>query len=42
MTSRIAQLAIVGALAACLALAKYDEAVQTIQHTFDMLSVKRS
>ena len=41
MTSRIAQLAIVDALIACLALADYDEAVGTIQHTFDVLSAKR-
>lgn len=41
MTSRIAQLAIVDALIACLALANYDEAVRMIRHTFDVLSVKR-
>ena len=41
MTSRIAQLAIVDALIACLALANYDETVETIQHTFDVLSSKR-
>ncbi len=41
MTSRIAQLAIVDALIACLALADYDNAVSTIQHTFDVLSAKR-
>ena len=41
MTSRIAQLAIVDALIACLALANYDEAVDTIQKTFDVLSAKR-
>ena len=41
MTSRIAQLAIVDALIACLALANYDEAVDTLQRTFDVLSAKR-
>ncbi|MFW6093519.1 MAG: MurR/RpiR family transcriptional regulator [Pseudomonadota bacterium] len=41
MTSRIAQLCIVDALIACLALADHDEAVAAIQHTFDVLSEKR-
>ena len=41
MTSRIAQLAIVDAIIACLALADYDNSVQTIQSTFDVLSTKR-
>lgn len=41
MTSRIAQLAIADALIACLALANYDEAVATIQDTFNVLSSKR-
>jgi RpiR family transcriptional regulator, carbohydrate utilization regulator len=41
MTSRIAQLAIVDALIACLALATYDDAVKTIRRTFDVLSIKR-
>lgn len=41
MTSRIAQLAIVDALIACLALADYDRSVETISKTFDVLSVKR-
>lgn len=41
MTSRIAQLAIVDALIACLALSNYDAAVGTIQRTFDVLSAKR-
>ncbi len=41
MTSRIAQLAIVDALIASLALANYDTAVGTIQNTFDVLSAKR-
>lgn len=41
MTSRIAQLCIVDALIACLALANHDEAVASIQHTFDVLSEKR-
>lgn len=42
MTSRIAQLAIVDALIACLALATYDRAVETIARTFDVLSIKRA
>lgn len=41
MTSRIAQLGIVDALIACLALSDYDKAVKTIKHTFDVLSIKR-
>lgn len=41
MASRIAQLGIVDALIACLALANYDDAIKTIQHTFDVLSSKR-
>jgi DNA-binding MurR/RpiR family transcriptional regulator len=41
MTSRIAQLSIVDALIACLALADYDAAVGTIKHTFEVLSSKR-
>lgn len=41
MTSRIAQLAIVDALIAGLALTRHDEAVDAIQHTFDVLSEKR-
>jgi len=41
MTSRIAQLAIVDALIACLALATHDKAVATIAKTFDILSTKR-
>jgi RpiR family transcriptional regulator, carbohydrate utilization regulator len=41
MTSRIAQLAIVDALIACLALATYDHAVDTIAHTFEVLADKR-
>ena len=41
MTSRIAQLSIVDALIACLALSDYDKAVKTIKHTFDVLSIKR-
>ena len=41
MTSRIAQLAIVDTLIACLALATYDSAVKTIRQTFDVLSSKR-
>ncbi|WP_137387730.1 MurR/RpiR family transcriptional regulator [Rhodoligotrophos defluvii] len=41
MTSRIAQLAVIDALVACLALETYDEAVGTLQKTFDVLSIKR-
>jgi RpiR family transcriptional regulator, carbohydrate utilization regulator len=41
MTSRIAQLAIVDALIASLALATYDRSVETIAKTFDVLSTKR-
>jgi RpiR family carbohydrate utilization transcriptional regulator len=41
MASRIAQLCIVDALIACLAMATYDRAVETIRSTFEVLSVKR-
>jgi DNA-binding MurR/RpiR family transcriptional regulator len=41
MTSRIAQLAIIDALIACLALADYDRSVATIGKTFEVLSTKR-
>lgn len=41
MTSRIAQLAIVDALIAALALADYDRSVRTIAKTFEVLSDKR-
>jgi RpiR family carbohydrate utilization transcriptional regulator len=41
MSSRIAQLCIVDILIACLALADYDDAVDTIKRTFDVLSLKR-
>lgn len=41
MTSRIAQLSIVDTLIACLAMATYDKAVDTIRRTFEVLSVKR-
>jgi DNA-binding MurR/RpiR family transcriptional regulator len=41
MTSRIAQLAVIDALIAALALADYDRAVATIEKTFDVLSTKR-
>lgn len=41
MTSRIAQLAVIDALIACLSLADYDKAVTTIGKTFDVLSTKR-
>jgi DNA-binding MurR/RpiR family transcriptional regulator len=41
MTSRIAQLCVVDALIAGLALADYDQATDTLQKTFDVLSIKR-
>lgn len=41
MTSRIAQLCVVDALIATLALADYERATRTLQHTFDTLSIKR-
>ena len=41
MTSRIAQLCVVDALIAGLALADYDRATETLKRTFDTLSIKR-
>ncbi len=41
MTSRIAQLAVIDALIACLALSDYDRSVQTLAKTFDVLGSKR-
>jgi len=41
MTSRIAQLAIIDALIACIAMSDYDRAVENITRTFDTLSIKR-
>lgn len=41
MTSRIAQLAIIDALIACIALSDYDRAVENITRTFETLSIKR-
>jgi DNA-binding MurR/RpiR family transcriptional regulator len=41
MTSRIAELAVVDALNACVALATYERSLHTISHTFDVLSTKR-
>ena len=41
MTSRIAQLAIIDTLIACLALADYERSVSTIRKTFEVLSTKR-
>lgn len=41
MTSRIAQLAVIDALIACLSLASYDRSVSTIARTFEVLSTKR-
>jgi RpiR family carbohydrate utilization transcriptional regulator len=42
MTSRIAQLSIVDALIAALALTRHDEVVDTLQTTFNALSSKRT
>ena len=41
MTSRIAQLCVVDALIAALALEDYETSVATLQSTFDVLSIKR-
>jgi DNA-binding MurR/RpiR family transcriptional regulator len=41
MTSRIAQLCVLDALIACLALADYDRATETLKRTFETLSIKR-
>ena len=41
MTSRLAQLAIIDVLIACLALADYDRSVGALRKTFDVLSLKR-
>jgi RpiR family transcriptional regulator, carbohydrate utilization regulator len=41
MTSRIAQLCVVDALIAALALADHDRAVEVLNHTFNVLSAKR-
>jgi RpiR family carbohydrate utilization transcriptional regulator len=41
MTSRLAQLAIIDTLIACLALADYDTSIATLKSTFDVLSLKR-
>jgi DNA-binding MurR/RpiR family transcriptional regulator len=41
MTSRLAQLAIIDTLIACLALADYDTSVSALKSTFDVLSLKR-
>ncbi len=41
MTSRIAQLAVVDALIACLAMRRYDRSVSSIERTFEVLSTKR-
>jgi DNA-binding MurR/RpiR family transcriptional regulator len=41
MTSRIAQLCVVDALIAGLALADYDHATDVLKKTFDVLSIKR-
>lgn len=41
MTSRIAQLCVVDALIAALALADYDRSTETLRQTSDVLSIKR-
>lgn len=41
MTSRLAQLAIIDVMIACLALSDYDKSVRTLRKTFDVLSLKR-
>ena len=41
MTSRIAQLSIVDALIANLAMANHDESIETLQHTFEVRGPKR-
>jgi RpiR family carbohydrate utilization transcriptional regulator len=41
MTSRLAQLAIIDVLIACLALSDYDTSVRTLRQTFNVLSLKR-
>jgi DNA-binding MurR/RpiR family transcriptional regulator len=41
MTSRIAQLCVLDALIAALALADYDRATETLKRTFETLSIKR-
>ncbi|WOD13635.1 MurR/RpiR family transcriptional regulator [Paraburkholderia kirstenboschensis] len=41
MTSRLAQLAIIDVLIACLALSDYEKSAETIRRTFDVLSLKR-
>lgn len=41
MSSRIAQLCVVDALIAALALADYDRSTETLRNTFDVLSIKR-
>jgi DNA-binding MurR/RpiR family transcriptional regulator len=41
MTSRLAQLAIIDVLVACLALSDYEKSTETIRRTFDVLSLKR-
>ncbi len=41
MTSRIAQLCVIDALIAALALADYERSTETLRQTFDVLSIKR-
>lgn len=41
MTSRIAQLCVIDALIAALALADYERSTETLKQTFDVLSIKR-
>jgi DNA-binding MurR/RpiR family transcriptional regulator len=41
MASRIAQLCVVDALVAALAMADYERSTDTLRQTFDILSIKR-
>ena len=41
MASRIAQLCVIDALIAALALDDYERSTQTLRQTFDILSIKR-
>jgi RpiR family carbohydrate utilization transcriptional regulator len=41
MTSRLAQLAIIDVLIACLALTDYDRSVRIVRRTYEVLSLKR-
>ncbi|MEJ0038992.1 MAG: hypothetical protein WDO68_23505 [Gammaproteobacteria bacterium] len=41
MSSRIAQLSVADALVANVALARHDQAIETLKKTFDVLSLRR-